>query len=146
MTKQKFIELFERWNEISYDMRDAFLTWYNTSFNEIDICNPFWDNLPDDINEDCISELTDKEFDELLEGLRDNVINIFNLETFEMAIKMIEEGHFVYYECSECSDEVRQGFPDNWDNFQGVAQDEGIGSLCSSCYGTYERLKMFAGE
>lgn len=53
---------------------------------------------------------------------------------------------FYAYDCGYCGDRVRQAQPDNWNNFQGVCQDEGIGQLCGECYRLYENLRWLASE
>lgn len=142
MTKEEFIKLFVIWNEAGYDLRQALMDWYNISYPKWNIysLNPFYHLHPtmDEAVEN--DDLTDREFNYFLNEWEHST-DIPSPDEFKDLVELLDNGKFHYYECAHCGAEVKQGTPDNWDNFQGVCQDEGCGELCADCYCLYEQLE-----
>jgi len=55
-------------------------------------------------------------------------------------------GGFTFGDCPNCGEMWTRGRPDDWGQFQGVCQDDGMGALCETCTIKYLDLKQHAGE
>lgn len=143
MTKTEFFNLLDKWEEIPCETRVALMDWFNVSYEEWNVYedNPFDFLFPDDCL--CVKDLTDEQFKVFLEQWRKES-EIPDPDTFRDLVNLVVENKFTHFECAHCEELILHGDPDNWDDFQGVSQDEYHGQLCANCYSTYKTLAHYA--
>jgi len=111
-------------------------------------------NYKDDVYYEEIERVTD--FQELSQQIQDDLIEWYNTanpskDDLALLLNLYLDGQFRAWECENCGDRVYEGNPDNWDDFQGVLNQDFcyfgnkdkytgdyLDALCDGC-----RMEMF---
>jgi hypothetical protein len=96
--------------------------------------------VTNNLNESELAESALKWFNVHFEGS----IDANDKKWLRKLVKLVNDGRFYNYTCDSCGDSFSHGHPDNWDDFQGVLQDEGgevmingkAKNICQYCLST----------
>lgn len=94
-----------------------------------------------------IMEVMERDLDKDVARYLINWYNVSNLtlSDLELLIELWNEGFVAYSTCKMCSNDGYTAYPDNWDDFQGVYQDDDFETqeitiegktveICIDCY------------